>query len=534
MKPISVLATPLLAFALLACAGTNPEPREVLTLNVTSPVELVAWQGVVAFDAARLALAGQAPASGLIGRVGLHDGRLDLAAIAEAPRSGPVFTLRFESLPGQRGGTARLDSLYGYDDAGRRVNLVGTFRAAPGRLSPLAYTFPGPDQLQAGFAAFPLGDLNGNKLINVTDAVLSLDLAVGALSGPSDQQLYLGDLTGDGGWDVGDARAILAKIVRPGLAASGVVDSGNKAGIPLDTSGTTRLLLVGNAGNGTLTLSPTAPSGVTLTKVSGASDPGWAFTLKAAAGATGGDLDLGAGLAKIPVTVADTTPPNSVTIARQGSSGTLTAPGNVTFRVSAADNRDLKTLEVLQDGNVRGSSSVSGTSASHDFVLAFTPSQNGARVLSARATDASGNPASTSGAGNVTLNVDIPGLVLSRTDCSGGSCTLTVSTTGSAATDLQGLQFELTGASGLAFASPPAVLAGSAAVGANGCTLDGDATTRKFALACTQPLGAPGPVLTLALSNVAAGDTLTLGSVGFTDKNAADATGYPGDPLVLR
>jgi hypothetical protein len=64
-----------------------------------------------------------------------------------------------------------------------------------------------------------LGDLNGDAAVNVQDATLSLRLAIGLLTDPTDAQKTAGDVNEDGKWNIQDTTLILQVAVglKPGF-----------------------------------------------------------------------------------------------------------------------------------------------------------------------------------------------------------------------------------------------------------------------------------------------------------------------------
>ena len=398
-------------------------------------------------------------------------------------------------------------------------------------LRPLAY----PTTMNPDWAAFPLGDLNATKSITVTDAVLSLDLAVGKLSNPSDQQQYVGDLNADKLFDVGDAVAILNKIVKPSLPALAVVDAVSKTGITLDTEGSnrTRTVLVGNRGNAALSLTPSA-SDVSVVRAGSSSDPGWALIVTAStASPASASVTLGDGFGTLPVTVNDNTNPNNVSLVRTGSTP-VTANATLSFAAAAQDNRGVTRLDVLQDGVSRANATIPGnppnTSVSQNLIVAFTPNQNGSHTMSARATDANGNTATSPG---VVVSVDIPGLVLTHDDCASGNCTLTISTTGGGAANLRGASFTLV--TSVSLADDFAALAGVAAGSGPACSVVSSGTDQRVALACSGTMPAPGVIVTVSLSGVTTGATVGITNPRFSGGDpATDLPAFPGDAITLR
>ncbi len=100
------------------------------------------------------------------------------------------------------GGDFTLDGTIGQPDAGGK--LTGGAFAVEGGFIP-------------GVAAPPAfagtcGDLNGDEVINVLDAIIDLQIIVGLLT-PTEDQLKAGDVVGDGIIDVFDAILLLQHIV---------------------------------------------------------------------------------------------------------------------------------------------------------------------------------------------------------------------------------------------------------------------------------------------------------------------------------
>jgi hypothetical protein len=141
----------------------------------------------------------------------------------------------------------------------------------------------------------------------------------------------------------------------------------------------------------------------------------------------------------------DTTPP-SVTITSPAAGATLS--GNVNVTAAASDNVGVATVQFRVDG---GNVGASLASAPYAFTLNSTTLSNGSHTISAVATDAAGNSASSA---NVSVTVDnttkdtTPPTVSMTSPASGATVSGTVAVTATAADNVSvaSVQFQLDGA----------------------------------------------------------------------------------------
>ena len=165
---------------------------------------------------------------------------------------------------------------------------------------------------------------------------------------------------------------------------------------------------------------------------------------------------------------ADTIPP-SVTITSPAAGSTLS--GNVNVTAAASDNVGVASVQFRVDG---GNVGASLSAAPFAYVLNSTTLSNGSHTISAVATDAAGNSATSA---SITVNVDnttkdtTPPTVTMTSPASGATVSGTVAVTATAADNVSvaGVQFQLDGANlGSAKAASPYAFSWDSTKSSNG------------------------------------------------------------------
>lgn len=326
----------LLASFVLSCGvPTQPASRFAsMTLSASQP--LSGLEAMIAFDNKALEFAGVVGAQEgtLPMATEVAPGSLRIGAIAMAPVEGDLVMVVFRIRTSR--GTATVEEMFAVDEADRRTPLPAEDIAleyglsenpAKGASLPISTTEGDPStdsklgvqqtidacaiDLQATFANFTFGDVNasGESYTGIGDAISALNIGLGAVSNPSDFELYHADLNGDCVVNVTDALMILTKWVNPVLAASLQVAPSAMT----ITNGGAAIALVGNAGRRPLA-APTLslPPGITATDISASSSVGIVYRLEATASAVDGQVRFDSGSAgtdSITLSVVDTSDP---------------------------------------------------------------------------------------------------------------------------------------------------------------------------------------------------------------------------------
>ena len=195
----------------------------------------------------------------------------------------------------------------------RDVGLTATFTTSNGLLvraaeleEPLtggSLTIPFLSCAVGTYADYPFGDVNSSRAINVTDALLVLQMSVGKFT-PDAFQAYHGDQNSSGSINVTDALIVLRKAVDPARPAQ--IEA---APLALNlASGGSGCILIGNSGMLPLpTLNVIAPAGLVVTNLTRADAFGAVFHVYATGG-SGGTIIFEAGEAgsrSVAVSLAD-------------------------------------------------------------------------------------------------------------------------------------------------------------------------------------------------------------------------------------
>ncbi len=296
-----------LLLLLVACGRGGPS-GEYLTTYFEVPAGTAALDATLSYDPAALEYLGAASTQEqVMVEANAHAERVKLASITLSPEGKRLAFVTFKVKQG--GSEPSLQSASAYTSAGTPLgrvtvrserseqDLAANYRT-PASLTSQAVSAQDLD-LQASFAERLLGDVipdndsNPSNDLNSVDALGVLQLAAGALSAPSDLQLYLADLDTSGTVNSIDAQISLLK------AADGDLDATLRAtpdALQLEV-GETGLILAGNAGNAPLTLALPQVDGVTITQVGGIANQTAAYEVTPGSEAKSGLIVLDAGSA---------------------------------------------------------------------------------------------------------------------------------------------------------------------------------------------------------------------------------------------
>ncbi|GLV48806.1 hypothetical protein TJA_19090 [Thermus sp. LT1-2-5] len=223
-------------------------------------------------------------------------GKVRAAAVAPNVPSGAILTLTFEVLrPGAKP-TVRVVETYPEGRAVRQTWGSGGLRPQALVLPQSQSVVQGITQAEAdpSFVQNPLGDLNGNGSVSLSDGVLLADLLAGNLTSPTAYQRYHGDLNSSGTLTGQDLALLLRKIVNPALEA-------NLELAPQDLTlnpGSFAYLLLNNSGNGALpSVSCTHPQGIAMTDQTPPGAAGKAYKVEAQGNTLEGSIQCQAGAA---------------------------------------------------------------------------------------------------------------------------------------------------------------------------------------------------------------------------------------------
>jgi hypothetical protein len=310
MRRRSALTGSLILLLLLAACSQPAQGGEYAIIAITVDQDVVGAEAAIGYDAARLEFVGISSDQRGVLVVADADGEggveVALVAVAE-PVRGTLALASFRIREG--GGKPRLARLMVVDPELAELELavgdepVLTLRANPAAgydleqvaaAAPSAQAVASDATLDAGFADYPLGDLDQNGKVGAKDARLAAMMASGEMSSPSDHQRYHGDLNSNGVVNTLDVVAILRKRAEGKLEPELQV-----APRVLDLElGTSSLILVGNAGNLPLPeINVTAPPGVNVSDITQEGASGRVYRVEAMNTMTSGAIVLDAGLA---------------------------------------------------------------------------------------------------------------------------------------------------------------------------------------------------------------------------------------------
>lgn len=321
MRRLSIAILALGLAFLPACTTQTQRPAEDIPLEGnTLTVQGFGVRGLlleVDYDPGALQYLGaEGP---LVRETHFTPGKLRLVGVGYEKLSGEVLRLRFRVLkPGSRPRWEVQEHMA----EELRVSWGKASNPTPqGQLFPLSLSpIPGITQQEASpdLAANPLGDLNGNGSVSLTDAVLLTDLLMG-VAPPTPYRRYHGDLDSNGYADEKDLVRLLRKIVNPNLGAGLEV-------APLSLSlnpGESAYLLVGNSGNEALPPVNFQPApGLTLAEVTPSGYAGRVFQVSATQSVSQGAVLFTAGSAGSRAVAVNSTEPDFLLVLE----GSPTAP----------------------------------------------------------------------------------------------------------------------------------------------------------------------------------------------------------------
>ncbi len=398
-RNLTLTLTISLLLLLVACGRGGPS-GEYLTTYFEVPAGTAALDATLSYDPAALEYLGAASTQEqVMVEANAHAERVKLASITLSPEGKRLAFVTFKVKQG--GSEPSLQSASAYTSAGTPLgrvtvrserseqDLAANYRT-PASLTSQAVSAQDLD-LQASFAERLLGDVipdndsNPSNDLNSVDALGVLQLAAGALSAPSDLQLYLADLDTSGTVNSIDAQISLLK------AADGDLDATLRAtpdALQLEV-GETGLILAGNAGNAPLTLALPQVDGVTITQVGGIANQTAAYEVTPGSAAQSGLIVLDAGSAgRRSVTMLVKDAPSSlptITLTTPADGATLTGDSvDLFWNIELLESDDH--VHVYVDGEKKEGSVDPKAPYTLDF--ADKNIEPGQRVLEVRVSDA--------------------------------------------------------------------------------------------------------------------------------------------------